>query len=427
MRCVPPLMPKPPACVVLAALLVAPAPVGLHAADGAARYRLACVNANSGELLWKTAQADFPRPHVEMRGNAVTVLAEGGTDVLARLRLDTGAPLPASTDEDGEPGPTFHRVAELTRPMQLGPDFVLGPPGSRVVTARARDAVVTLATLEAPTLAGAAVNGVAVVVMDGRAGLGLEVVAVEARTRALLWALDLRRRLPDLDEERPSTLAVDGGDVLLAVDGGLTRVDAATGRVLWTALLPRNAAPWRITGAPRVGRDGDRYVVSFGDVLMVVAHADGKVRATYVGGLGSAPWPVVVEDRLLVTWTDAHVPPEVPRAAQKNTRPNIVVISRDPRWLGGYRADFLRRRDVAPREQVQSPLASPPPAQTDQAGNRLTLHLVEPPAEGNTSLRMDVTEALQRRGRVMVRLSPQVEKVLLLEGSRQVFSGQRPP
>ena len=410
------------AVVLLLARNVAATPPG---------FRVACVSQSSGEVLWRSQRADLPRPLLSAEGGLVVVrdaqAPKGG--VVTRLVLESGVEAAPGAQAVERP---FYVIPRLPLPHQLSATTQLLPDAGRTLTVQVGTQAVPLVTLEGPAQQVAALPGEHIVaIMDGASGLGVRVLAVDLRSRALLWEVDLRRRFADIQDDARVGMGVDGKDVVVAAAGWVARLDGNTGEFLWASPLPRAVMPYRATETPRVGKDTPTqvnpqpvYYVSAGDVLAAYQAATGEVLWTYVGGTHAQPWPLRVEDRLLMAWQDQREPRALPAGVRTPGRPNVVTVTRDAHWLGGYRADFLQYAAVK-HGRVLSPLDSPPPSQTDRAGKRVILHLVEGGSNPHTG-RVDVTAALMGRGRVLVRLGPQVDKVLLMDGPRQVFSAPRP-
>jgi hypothetical protein len=125
----------------------------------------------------------------------------------------------------------------------------------------------------------------------------------------------------------------------------------------------------------------------------------------------------VVDGAVLLGTRDVHAQPAV-IPARKQARPSwYVLLVKDGSYLGGYRPEFARLSETPAKERVLWSLAAPP-----SPSSRYVVMVHEGEGDARKVVMVDVSAALEKSGRALIRASTAATKMTLMEGDRQVSS-----
>jgi outer membrane protein assembly factor BamB len=141
-------------------------------------------------------------------------------------------------------------------------------------------------------------NGTALQVTADSAYVGGSgsVIAFDVRTGARRWRVDAPGAGAGFAASSV-TLAVDDGTVYASTYGAVHAIDAASGRLRWTAPLPIGRTP----GLTRVAAGAGRLCATAGSTLLGLDPASGRALWAHEVRTRFAGSPVVAGDRFLVT------------------------------------------------------------------------------------------------------------------------------
>ena len=170
----------------------------------------------------------------------------------------------------------------------------------------------------------------------------------------------------------------------------------------------------------RTARQAETLFVGCRDGVAALELPTGKLRWWFDSGSGS--WPTVTpsDDVVLLGTRDAHDQPLQALVKKPNKPQWYVVLVKDASYLGGYRPEFARLNDPPNKDVTLWSVAAPMSPQS-----RYVVTLYEGQGAQQLVMMVDVTAALEKHGRAVVRTSQQTRRMTLMEGDRQVSSAVR--
>ncbi len=409
-------------------------------------YAVACLDAETGEMLWETRPPELERPLITAAGDQVIAEGERVIDPtpeeLEKWRAEGGSletygelfrrerrTLVFDADGellDSEPIPTAERVGPLEalgRNLVAGDGtvFVFDSGNTRHLEARTQQGTRIVRELPGyPHDLQVAGDLVIFSLAGNNGGLrGGEVFAYDLEQGALRWQFESWRHA-GAPRHRLTDVAVDGDRVLVAVDQVIFSLDLETGALIWSTALPRQqirdwSNPWT-----RFGHLGHRLFVACYEDLFVLDRDAGELRWSFDPGPFGEAWPTISGGRVYVATrqTAAELAStSIGGEPGIEPPPSLVRISSDRSGDERFVVDLVTT-DALPADTVAwSPLSAVPAPRRDSGSIRVEL-IEGPPAERVSSV--EIGGILEQQGVAYVKLFDFIDRISVRSGKTRV-------
>lgn len=233
-------------------------------------YQIACLDAMTGEVIWKTKPEKLARPAICAFNDVVIAMShlrEGNQKTFIEYQLD------AKTGKLLELDPALrNRQAEWVLPFDPLPRKL--------------------------SVTGGPISGD--LAMFVREFTRSRTYAFNLKTQKVEWEFDASSWIPNLHKKAYVGIEVDGDRVLVSMDQTIFCLSAKNGQLEWMIKLPRQTI--RILDAPitKIGRSGDVLFVQCYEDLFALRADDGKLLWSFDCGPFGAAWPTIVGNRIFV-------------------------------------------------------------------------------------------------------------------------------
>ncbi len=260
-------------------------------------YRVACLDLETGELVFDVAPGRLGRPALTLRGGAL--LVEAGDDGRYALDPRDGSPVEAPTTGQ-ETGPLRSLTGNLTGG---GREFVYSRGNTRHLVVREDGRERVLQRLDDFPYGLCIADELALYTFAGGVSYqdtgGGVVYAWDHRAGALRWTFRADAHI-DLDPADYTTIAVDGERALVSVRQSIFALRLADGALLWHTALPaqeirRYDSPWTTFGSV----DGKLLVACYEDLFALDPERGTLLWQHDCGAFGQAR-PTVKDGRVYV-------------------------------------------------------------------------------------------------------------------------------
>lgn len=281
-------------------------------------YRVACLDATTGKLLWETKPGRLALPRLTFSKGVVIAESSYLTgqqtkrDVY-RFDAKTGKLLKRQKPRDNERKERLNPLKPLARNLTAvdGTKFSYRWGNTRHLIAVSGGQERIVKRLESYPHDLHIAGNLAVFTFSGgtapaKTGGG-EVHAYNLKTKKWEWEFAASTKIPDLDEAAYTSINIDGDRVLVSTDQTLFSLTLDGGKIKWMTKLPRQAIRQYDAPSTAIGRFGDVLFVQCYEDVFAVRAKDGKLLWSFdCGPFGGSwtplddSWPLIVGNRVFV-------------------------------------------------------------------------------------------------------------------------------
>lgn len=313
--------------VLAVALLVPPAGADTYSVPD--DFGVAALDLATGNVLWRVPGKMGPAT-LRVEGNAVIASEDPmygrGTNG-ATLVLDVASGAKAKVQRGAK---AIAPIAELPRNLKYAGRTVEYGTGGTGYLAYGSDATHGLDEFVQFDWDASDVH-----VVGNRAVLafnfesGGEVYAYDLDKKDLAWDFRTYEHVKTIPEHVHTSISVDKDRVLVSADEHIFAVDAVTGAMLWHTALPRQPIRRYDAAWTTFARHGDTLILRVYEDLFALSAADGKLLWQFDAGMLARPWPVIVGDKVFVTFRPQTANQNSASfGGQRTTRPTSVRIKK---------------------------------------------------------------------------------------------------